>query len=154
MLKSSHCPNGKLTFRPDGNIADALASTHACTTAANAPVNFSRYVPQGPEISHRPNGNIADVLASTLACTTVADAPVFYSRYTCSRDLKLPIAPMGELLTCLPRLTLAQLQTLRSITVGTCRRDLEKFPTPPWETHDLLVVCRAAVSSSLSALSR
>ena len=42
--------------------------------------------------SHR----IADVLASTLACTTVADAPVNYSRYTCSRDLKLPIALMGD----------------------------------------------------------
>ena len=46
---------------------------------------------------------------------------------------------MGKLLTCLPRLTLAQLQTLRSTTECTCRRDLQKFPSPPWETHVLLV---------------
>jgi hypothetical protein len=55
----------------------------------------------------------------------------------------------------LPRLTLAQLRlTLRSTTVGTCRRDLQCFPSPPWETHVLLVVCRAAVSTSLPARSR
>jgi len=43
---------------PNGKIADALASTHACTTAARALVNCSRYVPQRPEISHRPDGNL------------------------------------------------------------------------------------------------
>ena len=41
----------------------------------------------------------------------------------CSRS-KIPIAPMGKLLTRLPRLTLAQLRTLRSTTECTCRRDL------------------------------
>ena len=46
---------------------------------------------------------------------------------------------MGKMLTCLPRLTLAQLRTLRSTTVGTCHRDLENLPTPQWETH----VCSA-----------
>jgi hypothetical protein len=42
----------------------------------------------------------------------------------CARSSsKVPIAPMGKLLTCLPRLTLAQLRpTLRSTTVCTCRR--------------------------------
>ena len=34
---------------PDGEIADALASTPASTTAADAPVNYSLYVPQRPE---------------------------------------------------------------------------------------------------------
>ena len=52
---------------------------------------------------------------------------------------KVPIAPMGKLLTRLPRLTLAQLRTLRSSTGCTCCRDLAKFPSPPWETHVLLV---------------
>jgi hypothetical protein len=57
---------------------------------------------------------------------------------------------MGKLLTCLPRLLLAQLRlTLRSTTGSTCRRDLEHFPTPPCETHVLLVVCREAVSMSI-----
>ncbi len=36
-----------ISHRPDGRIADALASTHACTTA-NASVNYSRYVPHRP----------------------------------------------------------------------------------------------------------
>ena len=39
-LKSSH--------RPHGKIADVLASTHACTTAADAPVNYSMYASQRP----------------------------------------------------------------------------------------------------------
>ena len=29
------------SHRPDGKVADMLALTHACTTAANASVNFS-----------------------------------------------------------------------------------------------------------------
>ena len=49
---------------------------------------------------------------------------------------------------------LEQLRTLRSTTVGACRRDLEKFPSPSWETHILLVVCRAAVFMSLPAQSQ
>ncbi len=61
----------------------------------------------------------------------------------CARSSsKVPNAPMGKLLTRLPQLTLAQLRpTLRSTTVGTCRRDLGNFPSPPWETHVLLVAC-------------
>ena len=46
---------------------------------------------------------------------------------------------MGKLLTRLPRLTLAQLRTLWSTTECTCCRDLANFPSPPWETHVLLV---------------
>ena len=37
-LKSSH--------RPDGKIADVLALTHACTTVADGPINYSLYVLQ------------------------------------------------------------------------------------------------------------
>ena len=50
---------------------------------------------------------------------------------------KLPIAPMGKLLTRLPRLTLAQLRTLRSTTECTCRRDLESSHGP----HGRLMFC-------------
>jgi hypothetical protein len=42
------------SHRPDGKTADRLASTHACTTAADAPANYSLYVPQRPEISPSP----------------------------------------------------------------------------------------------------
>jgi hypothetical protein len=48
----------------------------------------------------------------------------------CSRS-KIPFAPKVRLLTCLPRLTLAQLRPmLWSTTGGACRRDL-KFPIAP-----------------------
>jgi hypothetical protein len=41
--------------RPDGKIADALASTLAYTTAADAPVNYRLvYMPQRLKISHHP----------------------------------------------------------------------------------------------------
>ena len=45
-------------------------------------------------------------------------------------NMKVPIAPMGKLLTCWPRLTLAQLRMLWSTTGGECSRDLQKFPSP------------------------
>ena len=35
----------QISHRPDGNIADVLGSTLACTTV-NASVNYSLYVPQ------------------------------------------------------------------------------------------------------------
>jgi hypothetical protein len=35
--------------RPNGKIADVLASTHACTTAADALVNYRMYVPRATE---------------------------------------------------------------------------------------------------------
>jgi hypothetical protein len=68
-----------------------------------------------------------------------------------TETLQFPIAPMEKWLTWLPRLTLAQLRTLRSTTVCTCHRDLENFPSPQLETHVLLVVCRAVVSLSREA---
>ena len=81
-LKSSH--------RPDGKVADMLALTHACTTAANASVNFRMYVPQRTlKTFHRPDGKITDVLALTHACTT-ANASVNYSRYVGQRPEKFP----------------------------------------------------------------
>jgi hypothetical protein len=55
----------EISHRPDGRIADALASTHACTTA-NASVNYSMYVPHSLKSSHRPDGKMADMPKSTL----------------------------------------------------------------------------------------
>ena len=49
----------KSSQRPDGRIADVLAWTLACTTAANASVIFRMYVPQRTlKTSHRPDGKI------------------------------------------------------------------------------------------------
>jgi len=59
---------------------------------------------------------------------------------------------MGKWLTRLPRLLLVHLRTLRSTPVGTCRRDLQKFPSPRWDFHIFCAcACRAAVSLSTAA---
>jgi hypothetical protein len=55
---------------------------------------------------------------------------------------------MGRLPTCLPRLSLAQLRTLPSITVGTCHKDLANFPSPRWE--NALLTCPIRFSSFMS----
>ena len=56
----------KSSHRPDGKNAHALVLILACTTAANASVIFSMYVPQRTlKTSHRlDRGKIADVLAN------------------------------------------------------------------------------------------
>ena len=51
-------------------------------------------------------------MVTFLSCTVTGNTA--YNVLT----LKLPIAPMGKWLTCLPRLLLAQLPTLRSTTQG------------------------------------
>jgi hypothetical protein len=59
--------------------------------------------------------------------------------YLCARSFsKVPIVLMGKLLTCLPRLSLAQLRlTLRSTTGCTSRRDLNFSHRP----HGRLTFC-------------
>jgi hypothetical protein len=48
----------KSSHRPDGNLADVLASILAYTTAADAPVNYRlMYVPQRLEIAVAPMGD-------------------------------------------------------------------------------------------------
>jgi hypothetical protein len=139
------------SHRPDGNALLACISILAVVWIKSCSTRDG-CVPALPANLHRPDGKIADALASTLACTTAADALVNYSLlYVPQASCDFPIAPMGKLLTCLHRLTLGQFRTLRSTTECRCHRDLEKIPSPPWETHVLLVVCRAAVSLSMEA---
>ena len=61
---------------------------------------------------------------------------------------KIPHAPMGKWLTCLPRLTLAQLRTLRSTTGGACHRNLEKFHRPHGKIADVLAPTHACTTSN------
>jgi hypothetical protein len=77
--------------------------------------------------SHRP-----DLLTRSPQLKLAQLRPTLLSttERTCHKDLEVSHRPMGKLLTCLPRLTLAQLRTLGSTTVGTCHRDLENFPSP------------------------
>ena len=131
---------------PRWETADALASSLTCTTAADAPVNSSAtdvYVPQRPGISHCPDGKMAHALALILACTTATDTSVNYRGCVLKRPCKVPIAPMGKLLTRLPRLTFAQLRTLRSTTECTCRRDLESSHGPDGKIADVLALTLA-----------
>jgi hypothetical protein len=102
------------------------------------------------KISHRPDGKIADVLASTLRLHNCERFGQLQG-VSAAETLKTSHRPDGNIADALARLTLAQLRTLRSTTGGACRRDLENFPSPRWETHIVLVVCRAAVSQSLEA---
>ena len=118
MIKSSHCPDGRLMFC-------SLFAGRRC-------LRLFRHGHDNVFLDHRQH---------SLLCAC-----------SCS---KVPIAPMGNLLTCLPRLSLTQLRPmLRSTTECMCCRDLENFPMPPWDTHVLLVVCREAVSMSIPARSR
>ena len=72
-----------------GKIADALALILACTTANDALVNYSRYVPgcrsRYLEIPHCPDGKMADAFALILACATANDASMNYSEYVPQR---------------------------------------------------------------------
>ena len=62
---------------------------------------------------------------------------------------KVPIAPMGILLTCLPRLTLAQLRTLRSTIQGV--RDTETFQSshrPDGKVADMLALTHTCTTAN------
>ena len=130
---------------PDGKIADEHASTHDCTTAADAPVNYRMYVQQRTlKSSHRPDGKIADALALTHACTT-ANASVNYSMYVPQRPSKVPIAPMGfshGLRLCLQgggvRINGGTVSfsscTIAGNTAGNVRVHAQNFPSPRWES--------------------
>ena len=107
------------------------------------------------KISYRPDGKNADVLALILACTTANHASVNYRMYVKQRPSKVPIAPMGK---CLVDMSISILIFYDGCCLdlpgwSTChlRLKLHTFPSPRWETHILLVVCRAAVCTSTVA---
>ena len=100
-LKSSH--------RPDGKTADALASTLACTTVADALVNYSKYVLQ--RTSNFPNAPMGDSRFArcfqgggvyvTGGTVSIVNSQIYSntaSQVRASHACKLPIAPMGKCL--------------------------------------------------------
>jgi hypothetical protein len=115
-LKSSHCPHGKLTF---------------CSFFAGRWCLCQGW--------HSVNCELPDLLQHSCLCARSSS--------------KVPIAPMG-IPANLPKSTL--IFQFGSIFGST--RDMyvpatpANFPSPPWETQVLLVVCRAAVSLSRMAL--
>ena len=144
------CRRGlNFSHRPDGNIADVLMprlflQTTLWSTTQNVRVKVTL------KGSHRPDGKITDVLASTLARTTAADTLVNYSLMYVPQRPVFSHRPDGNIADVLmPRLFLQT--TLWSTTERACHSDLQRFPSPPWETHVLLVACRAVVLLSWEA---
>ena len=94
----------KISHRPDGKNVDALASTLACTTANDASVNYSGCVLKRPRKFPSPRWEFL------LTCPIDSHLSIridiwFYQGYVrASHTCKLPIAPMGKLLTHLLRL--------------------------------------------------
>ena len=97
----------QLSHRPDGNLADVLTSTLACTTAAGDLVNFSKYVLQRPSMFP-----IAPMGDSHFArCLQGGGFFVYSGTVTLS--------------SC----------TITGNTASNVRAHDQKFPLPRWETH-------------------
>ena len=146
ILKSSQCPDGK--------IAEALASTLACTTVTNASVVYRRYVPQRLKFSHRPDGRLTFclLLAGRRWCLRLfrhghdnvfLDLREHSVQSACSCP-KFPIAPMGDsrFARCLQgggvyvrggTVSIVNSQ-IYSNTAYYVRAHLHNFPSgPPWD---------------------
>ena len=152
------------SHRPDGNIADVLASTRACTTA-NASVNYSRYVPQRPCNFPSPPWETHVLLVFTgRRCLCLFrhrhnDVLLDHRQHSfwigaCSCS-KVPIAPMGfshVLRLCLQGggvwvqsgTVSFSLCTITGNSAGTVRAHAQKFPSPRWE---FLLTCPNRLSS-------
>ena len=133
-LESSH--------RPYGKTAHALALTLACTTAANAPVNYRLYVPQRP----------SKVPIAWLTCAQInshlsfwIDIWFYQGHVRASHACKLPIALMGFshiLRVCLQgggvyvgggTVTFSSCTITGNTATGYVRAHVRKFPSPRWE---------------------
>ena len=99
--------------------------------------------------SYRPDGKGADMLSPTHAYTT-ANASGQLQGVSAAETLKVSHGPDGKIADVLA-------WTLASTTAADAPvnyrlmyvpQRLKNFPSPQWETHVLLVACRAAVSSS------
>ncbi len=141
-----------------------LASTLACTTAADALFKFRihMYVPLRHEIFPLPrlypDGKVADVLAPTHTCTT-ATALVNYTVGECCRDLAMfPSPPHGRLgdsrfARCLQGggvFVRRGTVTISSCTISgnqaSVRAHVLKFPSSRWDTMGKLLTCLPRLS--------
>jgi hypothetical protein len=149
----------KISHRPDGKIANVLAfdsrlhncgrSTTECTCRKD--LNFS----------HRPDGKMADMPKSTLIFQNGSIFGSYQGRVRASHACKFPIAPMGDsrFARCLQgggvyvevgTVTISSC-TISGNTATYVHAHAQKFPSPQWETHVLLVAYRAVVSQSSEA---
>ena len=114
------CRRELYSHRPDGRFADALAFTLAWQLWPTLLSTTVCTCHRDLEISHRPHGRLT--FCSLFAGRRCLGRAGWHSDHLIVHDQwehskrgahscsKFPIAPMGKWLTCLPRLTLAQLR--------------------------------------------
>jgi hypothetical protein len=150
MFKSSH--------RPNGEIADVLAPTHSCTTAADA-FGQLQYVRAAETCNFpiAPMGNSRFARCLQGGGVAVLGGTVTISSCTISGNTALNVrarpqkfpSPRWEI--CRRACLDSRLATLADIPVNYRMYVLQRprnFPSPRWETHVLLVACRVVVSMS------
>ena len=112
------------SHRPHGKIADALAPTHACTTA-NALVIYRMYVLQRP--CKLPIARWDFHMFRACACLCLQGGGVHISSGTVTFS------------SC----------TITGNTAGYVRAHAQKFPSPRWDSHMFCAcACRGAVCTS------
>jgi hypothetical protein len=109
LIRDLYVPATPANFQFE-EFADVLASTHACTTAANAPVDYSLYVLQRPEVFPSPPWE-THVLLLSLFAGGRCPCPVWHGHDNVFLDLReysykcaclcstFPIVQMGTWLT-------------------------------------------------------
>ena len=76
-------------------VESGTVSFVSCTITGNSASSVRAQL----KTSHRPDGKNADALALILACATATDASVNFRMYVPQRPSKVPIAPVGKMLT-------------------------------------------------------
>ena len=124
--------------------ADALALILACATANDASIDYSRYVPQRPAISHRPDGKmLVDMSISILIFDDVCCLDLQQGvRAICAGKIKSSHRPDGKMAD-MPKSTLI----FRFGLIFGSIRDMyvpatpANFPSPRWDFHMFFALC-------------
>jgi len=173
LLQLVRATDTQTPHRPHGKVADALASTHASTTVAHSPVNYSGYVPHRPETFPSPQwethvarclqgggvyvgGGTVSIVNSQIYSNTAPNVRAHLQNFPSPRwdfhCFALLCLQAGGVFINSGTVTLSSC-TITGNTASSVRAHAQNFPSPRWETHILLVNCnnRAAVSMSRAA---
>ena len=140
-----------------GKIADTIALILACTTANDASVNYSMYVPQRPSKAPIAPMGLSDVLRLCLqgGAVGVQSGSVTFSSCTitgntatgfvCAHVRKFPSPRLENALLTYPNRFSSFMIDLPVSSTCHLRLKLQKFPTPDGKTADALASCFALV---------
>ena len=155
----------KISHRPDGKIADALALILACTSANDASINYRLCVPQRLQKFPSPMGD-SHVLRLCLqgGGVHVQGGSVTFDSCTITgntaevRGSKVPIAPMGKCLVDMSirfsSLMMWVLPRCTSLEYVPSAPETSKVPIAPMGDSCFACFYRAAVSMSIPAPSQ